>query len=413
MRRRRNAASVVGDVLLTIAAAAGAVCIALVVAAVAFDVSIMLFKTGSMSPAIPAGSAALVREVPAASVDVGDVVTVDRPGRLPVTHRVVAISGSGAERELTLRGDANPVDDPMPYRVSTVRIVLFAVPGIATAIAALGNPLVLGGLTLGATALVVWAFWPRTRGGRNDGGGGRHREPQPARPQAAAPAPAPADREHKQHARGAATTALSVATIAAAASFWLLTPAAHAEAATAETVVQGEVIRLTSIGDAAAMSSLGAGESAVWIVGVQADAPSPGVIRMSLAAEGAANPVLEVTVTACDRRTVDGYCTDELVLVPSTALAARHIFDLGTMSDTEQRWLRVETRLSALGTELPVESEFTVTADGFGESVGTDGGGAIAASGIDLAPWLAVAAASVVAGVATALVVAARRRGTA
>ncbi|MEF3403572.1 signal peptidase I [Agromyces sp. CCNWLW203] len=408
MRRRRSAASVVGDVLLTIAAAAGAVCIALVVAAVAFDVSIMLFKTGSMSPSIPAGSAALVREVPAASVDVGDVVTVDRPGKLPVTHRVVAISGSGAERELTLRGDANPVDDPMPYRVSTVRIVLFAVPGIATVIAALGNPLVLGGLTLGATALVVWAFWPRTGGGGNDNGGGRHREPQPARPRVAA-----ANGEHEQHARGAATTALSAATIAAAASFCLLTPAAHAEAATAETVVQGEVIRLTSIGDAAAMASLGAGESAVWIVGVQAEAPSPGVIRMSLAAEGAANPVLEVTVTACDHRTVDGHCTDELVLVTSTALAARHTFDLGTMSDTEQRWLRVETRLSALGTELPVESEFTVTADGFGESVGTDGGGAIAASGIDLAPWLAVAAASVVAGVATALVVAARRRGAA
>lgn len=407
MKRRRSAASVVGDVLLTIAAVGGAVCIALVVAAVALDVSIMLFKTGSMSPAIPAGSAALVREVPAASVDVGDVVTVDRPGKLPVTHRVVAISGSGADRELTLRGDANPVDDPMPYRVNTVRIVLFAVPGIATAIAALGNPLVLGGLTLGATALVVWAFWPRTRGGGNNhGGSGRHREPELARPPAIA-----ANGEHEQHGRGAATTVLSAATIAAASAFCFLPPAAQAEAATAETVVQGEVIRLTSIGDAAAMASLGAGESAVWIVGVQAEAPSPGVIRMSLAAEGAANPLLEVTVTACDRRTVDGHCTDELVLVPSTALDTRHTFDLGAMTDTEQRWLRVETRLSALGSELAVQSEFTVTADGFGESVGTDGGGAIAASGVDLAPWLAVAAASAVAGVATALVVAARRRG--
>jgi signal peptidase len=29
-------------------------------------------------------------------------------------------------------------------------------------IVAMGNPYVLGGLTIGATALVVWAFWPRS-----------------------------------------------------------------------------------------------------------------------------------------------------------------------------------------------------------------------------------------------------------
>ncbi|WP_245560975.1 hypothetical protein [Agromyces subbeticus] len=291
--------------------------------------------------------------------------------------------------------------------VPPVRVVLFAVPGIATAIASLGHPLVLGGLTLGATALVVWAFWPRARGGAS-GGGARHRDTAPA--QAPAQAPAPAPNGTPERGRRSTTTVLSTATLAAVVGLSLLPPADRAEAASTETIVQGEVIRLTSIGDAAAMASLGAGESAVWIVGVQAEAPSPGVIRMSLAAEGAANPLLEVTVTACDHRTVDGHCADEQVLVPATALDARTTFDLGAMTDTDERWLRVETRLSALGSELPVQSEFTVSADGFGESVGTDGGGAIAASGVDLAPWLAVASASVIAGVATALVAAARRR---
>ncbi|HEY1105973.1 MAG TPA: S26 family signal peptidase, partial [Agromyces sp.] len=97
--------------LLTLAAVAGALCLVLVVAAGVFQVGIVLFRTGSMGPTIPAGSAALVREVPASSLAVGDVVTVDRPGRLPVTHRIVAIDdGSGPElRRLTLRGDANPV----------------------------------------------------------------------------------------------------------------------------------------------------------------------------------------------------------------------------------------------------------------------------------------------------------------
>ncbi|MDQ0895239.1 hypothetical protein [Agromyces ramosus] len=396
MRRRRSAASVVGDVLMTIAAAGGAVCIALVVAAVAFDVSIMLFKTGSMSPAIPAGAAALVREVPAASVDIGDVVTVDRPGKLPVTHRVVAISGPGAERELTLRGDANPVDDPMPYRVTTVRVVLFAIPGIATTIAALGQPLVLGGLTLGATTLVVWAFWPRTP----RGGCGRHRE-SPAPPHTGA-----------ARATSAAHSALSIAAVAAIAVIPLSGPVDRAAAASTEAVVQGEVIRLTSIGDAAEMATLGAGESAVWIVGVEAEAPSPGTVRISLTAAGSANPVLEVTVTACDHRTADGRCDGESVLVPTTGLGERDTFDLGTMADTEERWLRVETRMSDAGSELPVLSEFTVSAEGFGESVGTDGSGAIAASGVDVAPLLAIAAAAVIGGAVVSLTTAARRRRT-
>lgn len=395
MGRRRSAASMVGDVLLTIAAAAGALCIVLVIAALAFDISIMLFKTGSMSPAIPAGAAALVREVPAASVEVGDVVTVDRPGKLPVTHRVVAIAGSGAERELTLRGDANPVDDPVPYRVSAVRVVLFAVPGIATAIAALGNPLVLGGLTLGATALVVWSFWPRTP--RRPGG--QHRE--------TGTAPGPARNGAK---RTTAATLSATALAAALLSLW--SPPDRAEAATSETVVQGEVIRLTSVGDAAAMASLAAGESAVWIVGVEADAPSPGVVRMSLTAAGSANPMLEVTVTACDHRTVDGHCDGESVLVPTTALDEQAAFGLGTMTDTEQRWIRVETRMSDAGADLPVHSEFTVSAEGFGESVGTDGGGALAASGVDVTPLLTIASVAIFGGLAAWAAIITRRRST-
>ena len=61
-----------------------------------------------------------------------------------------------------MRGDANAGDDPYPYPVQTVRVVLFSVPGIATVIVAMGNPYVLGGLTIAATTLVVWAFWPRS-----------------------------------------------------------------------------------------------------------------------------------------------------------------------------------------------------------------------------------------------------------
>lgn len=60
-----------------------------------------------------------------------------------------------------MRGDANDVEDPEPYEVETVRTVLFSVPGLAQVIVAMSNPLVLGGITIAATLLVVWAFWPR------------------------------------------------------------------------------------------------------------------------------------------------------------------------------------------------------------------------------------------------------------
>ncbi|WP_050722561.1 signal peptidase I [Microbacterium sp. GCS4] len=163
-RRGRGIGRMLGDVLLWIAALGGVVCIVLVILAFTAHITLIMFSTGSMSPTIPAGSVAVVQRVPAAEVEVGDVVTVDRAGELPITHRVTSISGgeSSAERVITMRGDANAADDPFPYSVTSVRIVLFSVPGIATVIAGMGNPLVLGGLTAAATVLVVWAFWPRS-----------------------------------------------------------------------------------------------------------------------------------------------------------------------------------------------------------------------------------------------------------
>ncbi|KAA0962775.1 signal peptidase I [Microbacterium sp. ANT_H45B] len=165
--RRRGAMSRAGrlvvDVLLWAAAIAGTICMVLVVLALTAQITLIMFRTGSMSPTIPAGSVAVVQQVPASEIAVGDVVTVDRPGDLPVTHRVTSVAPgeSGEQRVLTMRGDANAADDPYSYTVESVRVVLFSVPGIATVIVALGDPVVLGGLTIAATALVVWAFWPR------------------------------------------------------------------------------------------------------------------------------------------------------------------------------------------------------------------------------------------------------------
>ncbi len=160
----RAAAALSGRVLLDVLALGGLVCILLVIASFVWKVTIVMFATGSMAPGIPAGSIALVREVPAVEIEVGDVVTVDRAPDLPITHRVVDIQGvEGDAVTFTMQGDANADPDPFPYVETSVREVLWSAPGLATVIAPLQHPLVLGGITLGATALVTWAFWPRRR----------------------------------------------------------------------------------------------------------------------------------------------------------------------------------------------------------------------------------------------------------
>ncbi|MGB3731222.1 signal peptidase I [Microbacterium sp.] len=163
-----NAVAKVGralrEALLTLAAIGGVICIVLTIMAFAGGFSLIMFKTGSMSPTIPAGSVALVQSIPASEIAIGDVTTVDRAGELPITHRIIGVSpGPTAEtRVITMKGDANDSADPAPYTVSQVRIVRGSVPGLAYVIVWFGNPWVLGAITVAAALLVTWAFWPRS-----------------------------------------------------------------------------------------------------------------------------------------------------------------------------------------------------------------------------------------------------------
>ncbi|MGP5717784.1 signal peptidase I [Brachybacterium tyrofermentans] len=161
-RPRRGPLAHLLNATLNLAAVGGAICIILVILALVFDISLILFRTGSMDPAIPQGSLAVVQEVPASEVEVGDVVTIDREDSLPITHRITSLHKTpDGSWEITMKGDANESEDPAPYTVSTVREVLFSIPGLAKPVAALNSPYVLGGITLAVSALVVWALWPR------------------------------------------------------------------------------------------------------------------------------------------------------------------------------------------------------------------------------------------------------------
>jgi len=151
------------EAALTAGAALGCACLALLVLGAVLDATLVVFKTGSMAPTMPTGALAVVRQVDALDVAVGDVVTVTREGRLPITHRVVEASADPAVpggAVLVLRGDANDSVDPAPYEVTRVGRVVWSLPRLGTWVVAVQQPLVLGVTTLVLAGLAVAATWP-------------------------------------------------------------------------------------------------------------------------------------------------------------------------------------------------------------------------------------------------------------
>lgn len=349
-RTARRAASRAGDVLLTVASIAGALCILGAIAAAVLHLTLILFSTGSMSPTIPAGAVALVREIPASEARVGDVVTVDRPGALPITHRVVSAQPLADGRvELVLRGDANAETDPAPYDVAHVRLVIASVPGGAQVIAFFSNPLFLGSATLAATVLVAWAFWPRD--GDRDGHEGRRgrRERREARA------------GHVPRRAGGSALVLLVA--AGGASGLVLASPAPARAD--ETVTAGRSLTVTSIADPAAFAELRPGVPVRWEVGVAASTPDPVTVGLGLSSTGPLTTALDVAVRSCTVRWSGDACpgTTQAVIAttslagllagPGVAAGAppapSGVVGIGGMPSAEPRWLAVDVTMQPGG----------------------------------------------------------------
>lgn len=98
--------------------------------------------SGSMEPAISAGDVVLVQRTDPRSIAVGDVVTFAVDGdRVPVTHRVVAVTRGITERTFVTKGDANEEADPRPVLASAVlgRVVL-VVPYLGFVVTAVDTP---------------------------------------------------------------------------------------------------------------------------------------------------------------------------------------------------------------------------------------------------------------------------------
>lgn len=97
--------------------------------------------TGSMSPAIPAGSVVVVQPVDARTLRVGDVITYQAQPGVPdfITHRITRLNGDAQPPSVTTQGDANPEPDGAPVPVAAIRgKVVLHVPHLGTVRNAIG-----------------------------------------------------------------------------------------------------------------------------------------------------------------------------------------------------------------------------------------------------------------------------------
>ena len=174
-RTQPVARDLVKRVLITIAGLAGVIAV-LVTIAPFFGWTVVRLATGSMAPTYPTDSLLITQAIPATDARVGQIVMVQRPGQLPITHRVVSeITAANGLAKLTLKGDDNRTEDATPYLVSTVGVVVAGIPWGGQVFAVLRSTVGLAGLTVFATLIVLWAWWPSTKKRR------AHLAPAPAR----------------------------------------------------------------------------------------------------------------------------------------------------------------------------------------------------------------------------------------
>jgi signal peptidase len=138
--------------------------------------------TGSMDPALPAGSIVVVRPMTPADVRVGDVITYfPRAGEdALLTHRVAGVtSGSDGRISFVTKGDANDAADPVPVTEEQVAgAVWYSVPFVGALRAAVDPHLgwlrpFLGAVLVVAGSLLMarrWIRLPRLRPGRPGAG---------------------------------------------------------------------------------------------------------------------------------------------------------------------------------------------------------------------------------------------------
>lgn len=195
--------------------------------------------------------------------------------------------------------------------------------------------------------------------------------------------------------------------IAAGAAGGLLaaTIALPAVAAPASEIVQGRVLRIVSVADWDAASSLRPGEPVRWDVAVSAEAAEPGTVTVAASARGDAP--LRVDAALCMRAWEGDLCPGGADVLQTAWLIPRdgRQVALADFSAEEVGHLRLRI---ALDDDVPGVTEVRVHAIGVGESLVVGPDAPLPATGGPLAPWAVAAGAALAAGGAALVLV--RRR---
>ncbi|WP_230597363.1 signal peptidase I [Rhodococcoides fascians] len=160
--RLRSRPRLLREIALTVGAVAGLVCVLFALTAVFLGITPLIFRSGSMAPAIDTGALALSETTPAAEIEIGDIVKVTNASGAAITHRVVEIGAVGTDSaQLFLKGDANAEPDAESYVVSEADRVFFSVGKLGYAVTWLSGPVAvfIGGIAVGA--LLMTAFGVR------------------------------------------------------------------------------------------------------------------------------------------------------------------------------------------------------------------------------------------------------------
>ena len=170
----RTAVRVARESALWFGAVLGLLAVAAGIAVTVFGCSLLVFRSGSMSPEIDTGALALARPVAATELEPGDIVNVRASDGSEITHRVVEATVRGDEASLVLKGDANSAPDAEVYTVETVDLVEASVPYLGYVVA---HALTPPGLVAAASLCLMLFLVSGSdqAGGRGGGPVGRHR----------------------------------------------------------------------------------------------------------------------------------------------------------------------------------------------------------------------------------------------
>lgn len=168
-RRSRLLGRIIRDVLLMLAVVA-TVAVAVLVAVV--HIQFMRVVSPSMEPAIGVGDVVLLRDQPAAQVQVGQVVVLPVPdeGGVMYVHRLISVRDVEGKKVVTTKGDANPAPDPWELQIDSASVPLVVgqipLPGALVSVGGVGMTQFLVALLLALLAApMAMTIMRRTRVG--------------------------------------------------------------------------------------------------------------------------------------------------------------------------------------------------------------------------------------------------------